>query len=124
MGYYANSFEGNITIPSANLGDALNAIAEQYTAYNNDPLWGTHGKLEIPTDLEAELEIAGFEFMSDTDDLVIYSYNSKWRMYTEALLRALMSVATPDSAMAFRGEDGEMWRFTKDGVQNATIVWS
>jgi hypothetical protein len=80
--------------------------------------------LEIPTDLEAELEIAGFEFMSDTDDLVIYSYNSKWRMYTEALLRALMSVATPDSAMAFRGEDGEMWRFTKDGVQNATIVWS
>ena len=134
MGYYATSFDGNITIPYENLGDLLNAVVKEYTAYNNDPLWGTHGQLTIPADTDAlynELANAGFEYEDDgvlidgsTEYLVISSYDGKWRMWNEALLRALMSVATPDSTMAFRGEDGEMWRFTTNGVQNATIIWS
>lgn len=133
MGYYAVSIEGNINIPYAKLSDLLNAVSEQYAEYNNDPLWGRSGELDAPksgSSLLVELDTAGFDFENDgvLDDgspeyLTLTSFDGKWRTWVEYLLRALMSVATPDSAMAFRGEDGEMWRFTKDGVQNATIVW-
>ena len=130
MGYYANSFDGNINIPHTRLSDLLNAVAEQYTAYNNDEMWGTY-KLDIPTtveELEKELDLMGFEFEYDgvlPDDkyLTICSFDAKWRTEKECLLRALMSVATSDSSMSFRGEDGEMWRFTPQGIQNAKIEW-
>jgi hypothetical protein len=125
MGYYATSIEGNINIPYAQLSDLLTAIAEQYTAYNTSS-WGSHGELAIPTDLSgllSDLDSAGFDYEDDTEFLCLVTFDGKWRIWVEYLLRALMSVATPDSGMSFRGEDGEMWRFTQQGVQNAKIEW-
>ena len=125
MGYYALQIDGNITIPADKRGDTLNAIVEAYTAHNaSESKWYD---LDIPTDLEAELERTGFDFMYDSDELVITTFDSKWHGYLEnSLIPALLKYATPDSAMAFRGEDGEMWRFAKgaDKIQSATIIWS
>ena len=123
MGYYATSIDGNITIPADKRDDTLNAIVEAYTAYNaSESKWYD---LDIPTDLESALTNAGFDFMDDNDELVVYIFDSKWHSYLEnQLIPALLKYATPDSAMAFRGEDGALWRFTRDGIQNATIVWS
>lgn len=122
MGYYANSIEGNITILAESREAVLADLIKSYEEYNNDSIkWGS---VELPTDLEATLTQRGFDFMDDNDELVVYTFDSKWHIITEVTLHALLRHATPDSAMAFRGEDGEMWRFTKDGVQNATIVWA
>jgi hypothetical protein len=125
MGYYALSTEGNITIRKSEQTETLNAIVEAYTAHNaNESKWYD---LDIPTDLEAELERAGFDFMYDSDELVIHSFDSKWHGYLEnSLIPALLAHATDDSAMAFRGEDGELWRFVKGvvGTQKATILWA
>lgn len=123
MGYYAISIDGNITIPADKRDDTLNAIIGAYTAYN-----ASESKLydlDIPTDLESALTSAGFDFMDDNDELVVYIFDSKWHGYLEnQLIPALLRHATTDSAMAFRGEDGALWRFTRDGIQNATILWS
>lgn len=125
MGYYALQIDGNITIPADKRDDTLNAIVEAYTAYNaNESKWYD---LDIPTDLEAELERAGFDFMDDNDELVIHSFDSKWHGYLEnELIPALLTYATDDSAMAFRGEDGALWRFVKGATkpQSATIIWA
>jgi len=125
MGYYAVQHDGNITIPKSEQTETLNAIVEAYTAHNaSESKWY---ELDIPTDLETELERAGFDFMYDSDELVICAFDSKWHGYLEnALIPALLAHATEDSAMSFRGEDGEMWRFAKGvvGTQKATILWS
>lgn len=125
MGYYALQIDGNITIPADKRDDTLNAIVEAYRKQNaSEHKWY---ELEIPTDLEAELERAGFDFMYDSDELVIYSFDSKWHGYLEnELIPALLTYATDDSAMAFRGEDGALWRFAKGviGTQSATIIWA
>ena len=99
-------------------------LIKSYEEYNNDSIkWGS---VELPTDLEATLTQRGFDFMDDNDELVVYTFDSKWHIITEVTLHALLRHATPDSAMAFRGEDGEMWRFAKGvvGTQKATILWA
>jgi hypothetical protein len=125
MGYYAISTEGNITIPASELSETLNTIVEAYTAHNaSQSKWFDLG---IPTSLEAELTNAGFDFMYDSDEFVVTTFDGKWHGYLEnSLIPALLAHATEDSAMAFRGEDGAMWRFAKGvvGVQTATILWS
>ena len=125
MGYYALSIEGNITIPASELPETLNTIVEAYKAHNaSADKWYD---LDIPTDLETALTQAGFDFMYDSDELVVTTFDSKWHGYLENfLIPALLVHATEDSAMAFRGEDGAMWRFVKGvvGTQSATILWS
>ena len=125
MGYYAIAVEGNITIPASELNETLNTVIEAFTAHNaSTDKWFT---LDIPTSLEAVLEYAGFDFMYDSDELVITTFDSKWHGYLEtALIPALLAHATEDSAMAFRGEDGALWRFVKGviGTQSATILWA
>jgi hypothetical protein len=125
MGYYATSTEGNINIPYAQVSDLLTAIAEQYTAYKTSPWWNGE-TLDAPLHIDGlflELDSAGFDYEDDKEYLCLITFDGKWRMWVEYLLRALMSVATSDSSMSFRGEDGEMWRFTQQGVQNAKIEW-
>jgi len=125
MGYYAISIEGNITIPARELPETLNTVIEAYKAYNaSADKWYD---LDIPTDLESALTNAGFDFMYDSDEFVIYTFDSKWHGYLEnVLIPALLAHATEDSAMAFRGEDGALWRFVKGvvGTQSATILWA
>jgi len=125
MGYYAVHHDGNITIPKSEQTETLNAIVEAYTAHNaNESKWYD---LDIPTDLETALTEAGFDFIYDNDELVICAFDSKWHGYLEnSLIPALLAHATEDSAMSFRGEDGEMWRFAKGvvGTQTATILWA
>ena len=125
MGYYAVHHDGNITIPKSEQNETLNAIVEAYTAHNaSESKWYD---LAIPTDLESALTEAGFDFIYDNDELVVCVFDSKWHGYLEnSLIPALLAHATEDSAMSFRGEDGEMWRFAKGvvGTQKATILWS
>jgi hypothetical protein len=125
MGYYAISIEGNITIPASELNETLNTVIEAYKAYNaSADKWYD---LDIPTDLESTITNAGFDFMYDSDEFVIYTFDSKWHGYLEnVLIPALLAHATEDSAMAFRGEDGALWRFVKGvvGTQSATILWA
>jgi hypothetical protein len=125
MGYYAIQIDGNITIPADKWDDTLNAIVEAYKAHNESAdKWFDLG---VPTDLESALTDAGFDFMYDSDELVVTTFDSKWHGYLEnQLIPALLKYATPDSAMAFRGEDGALWRFVKGvvGTQSATILWS
>jgi hypothetical protein len=122
MGYYAVHHEGNIIIPTDQKEAVLADLAKTYEEHNNSEMamWS----VDIPTDLEQEVLARGFDFMYDSDEFVLNAFDSKWHTITEVFLHTILRHAIGDSAMSFRGEDGEMWRFTKDGVQNATIVWA
>jgi hypothetical protein len=119
MGYYANSTEGEITILAENFDKALEAIVEAYTKLNEKSNWG---QMPIPKTLEEAIE-DDFEYDLNDTNLTIPCFDGKWTSYIEPLFEALLSVATPDSAMSFRGEDGEMWRMTPTGTQTAKIIW-
>lgn len=122
MGYYAVHHEGEISIPLDKRDEVLAEIARAYEEYNNSerPSW----QVDIPTDLEHEISERGFDYYLDTDEIVINAFDSKWHSITDVFLNAILKYADGDTAaMSFRGEDGAMWRFTRDGVQNATIVW-
>ena len=122
MGYYANSTEGEITILAENFDKALVAIGEAYTKLNEKYNWG---QMPIPKTLDEALkdEFEDYDYDLNDTNLTIGSFDGKWTIYIEPLLEALLSVATPDSAMAFRGEDGELWRMTPAGTQTAKIIW-
>lgn len=120
MGYWANSIEGSITIPDDKKAEALEAVVKVFTRNNEVATWDKWG---IPTDLNHALAEHNFEFQQVDEGLNIYSFDGKWRLEVERLVEAILTVATPDSSLAFRGEDGEMWRHTPSGTQSATIVW-
>lgn len=122
MGYFANSIEGSITIPDNKKAEALGEIVKAFERHNSGA-GATWDKWDIPTELEDALAENNFEFQQVDEGLNIYSFDGKWRLEIERLLDAILKVATPDSALAFRGEDGEMWRHTPSGTQNATIIW-
>jgi len=124
MGYYAVHHDGNITIPANKRDEVLADLAKSYEEHNNSKmaLWSVN----IPTSLEDEISGRGFDFMYDNDEIVIHVFDAKWHTITEVFLEVILRHATDDSAMSFRGEDGELWRFTKGvvGAQSATIIWS
>ena len=120
MGYYANSTEGEITILAENFDKALEAIVEAYTKLNEKSNWG---QMPMPKTLEEALDDDFEDYDLNDTNLTIGSFDGKWTSYIEPLFEALLSVATPDSAMAFRGEDGEIWRMTPTGTQTAKIIW-
>lgn len=121
MGYYAVHHEGEIFIPFDKESDILAELTRVYEEHNASPmaLW----TIDIPTDLEKELTDRGFDYYIDTDQIVVNVFDAKWHSITDVFLHAVLKYAEDGSAMSFRGEDGAMWRFTRDGVQNATIVW-
>ncbi len=121
MGYYALHHEGEISIPLDKRDEVLAELARAYEEYNASEraLW----QVDIPTDLEAEIIGLGFDYLADSDEIIIIAFDAKWHSITEVFLHAVLKHGVGDSAMSFRGEDGAMWRFTRDGVQNATIVW-
>lgn len=126
MGYYALHHEGEISIPLDKQDEILAELATAYEEHNASrmALW----TIDIPTDLEQEIIDRGFDFMIDADQIVINAFDSKWHSITDVFLHTILKFTNADpnsdtSAMSFRGEDGAMWRFTRDGVQNATIVW-
>lgn len=124
MGYYATSIEGTIEIPITERYEVLNTIREAYAKENERSPWAD---LKVEGTLEQELEAWGFEWSSDTDEFIsIDIFDGKWRTGLDEFITALLIHATEGSAMAFRGEDGEMWRFAKGvlGTQSATILWS
>ncbi len=122
MGYWANSIEGSITIPNDKKDDALAEIVKVFERHNSST-GADWDRYEIPTNLEDALAENNFEFTQVDEGLNIYSWEGKWRLELERLIDAVLKVATPESSLAFRGEDGEMWRHTPSGTQNATIVW-
>jgi len=121
MGYYALHHEGEISIPLDKRDEVLAELAKAYEEHNSSPmaLW----TIDIPTDLEQEIIDRGFDYVIDADEIVVNVFDSKWHSITDVFLNAVLKHAKDGSAMSFRGEDGAMWRFTRDGVQNATIVW-
>lgn len=127
MGYYGNSIDGNIILPADKLDEVLASVIKSYKAWNEDEAtsWGKIDESNFPTDLESELEMAGFDFERDGEnEFVILSWGGKWRMYIGALLNGLTDHAIGDSRMAFVGEDGALWRWTPErGLQDAKISW-
>ena len=121
MGYYATAFEGIINIPQENNGKATEAITTAITELNKvrPNYW------QEPTrgSVEEYLTDSSFEFsQEDNGDILVYGFDAKWREH-ETLLNALADLVTPNSRMAFRGEDGEMWLWTPRGVFAGKVCW-
>lgn len=128
MGYYATSIEGTISIPITERYEVLNTIREAYAKVNEQY---SFANCEVAGTLEQELEAWGFEWSLDGENegdqfISVDLFDGKWRTGLDEFITALLIHATEESAMGFRGEDGEMWRFAKGvvGIQTATIVWS
>ena len=114
MGYYAGAYQydnSTIKIPGANIPGALKALDAL-------PYLGGCGTVK-----EA-CEDVGFD-VDSTDDggLELISFDSKY-IGVEELLVVLKPYVTADSAFAFLGEDGAIWRWTPSGVEYATITWN
>ena len=124
MGYYANSIDGAITIPKSELGEVMDTLREAYAKLAERDRYAP----ELADNLTVidELNSWGFDYDYDTSDhLEISSFDGKWRTGLDEFITALLVHATEGSAMAFRGEDGEMWRFAKgvEGVQSGVVLW-
>ena len=114
MGYYASAYQYDnpvITIPGANIPGALKALDAL-------PYLGGCG-----TVAEA-CEDVGFDVDSNDDGgISLIGFDNKY-VGVEELLDVLKPYVTPDSAFAFLGEDGAIWRWTPSGTQYATITWN
>lgn len=122
MGYYALAFEGEIVVPKSNIKKAGKAIRKAFVELNKTrpEVW----KEPIFDDLTEALDWHCFEYstINDSGDIHIYGFDAKWREQ-ETLLQALTNFVTPESEMAFRGEDGEMWKWTPGRIWVAKIGW-
>lgn len=121
MGYYAQSFEGIINIPAERQEVALAAVNLKFAEVNTK--YPPYYQLPIYAELVDALNDQQFEFAyDDNGDYLVYNFDAKWRDQ-EHFLNALGMFVTETSEMAFRGEDGEMWKWTPQGVKSAQITW-
>ena len=115
MGYYASAYQYDnsvITIPGANILGALDAL---------DALPYLGGCVTVAE----SCQYVGFDTDTDfeTGTVSLIGFDNKY-VGVEELLDVLKAYVTPDSAFAFLGEDGAIWRWTPSGIQYATITWN
>jgi hypothetical protein len=140
MGYYVKIKESTFRIPAANLDAAL----VELKALNHKPDVEKHGGhfnkdgakdvrwfSWMPEDYDKHVKTAeevfvllGFECEQDpaTGDLLITDYDNKTGQ-EELFLDAVKNLVNPDSFITWMGEEGEMWRWTPEGVWEPVISW-
>lgn len=141
MGYYINLTDSNANIPAENLDEALTrlkALNHKPGVHKNGGRWPKTGSpLDdwfswMPADYDQTVEsvedvfkLLGFECESNPDDgLTIYGYDSKIGQ-EQLFIDEVADLFTDGSYMVWRGEDSEIWRWSKEhGVQHGTTIFA
>lgn len=119
MGYYARSTEADFLIPA----DKMDAALAEYKEWENlfpekwrRCFYNEHDNLtEVFEDL-------GFDVAEEDGGLRVYSFDNKWRDQNIAL-DVFKYFVDENAYISFVGEEGELWRWTPEGVKNAVISW-
>jgi len=138
MGYYINIQESNFVIPAHHLDKAL----ERFKALNHDPnaikgggRWSSGEENEkwfswMPSDYDQTvssaqevLELLGFDCMIQEDGgLNVHGYDSK--IGDEAqFINAIRDLVDVSCYIIWRGEDGEFWKWTPQGVLEGRMTF-
>lgn len=120
MGYYATLRDTDFRIPADKLEEAnafVNTVLEENPHIQREHFW------QAIDGVEHALRDLGFETDTDTDNgLTVIGFSNKWRRQDE-FLDLLKGFVATDTYIDFVGEDGEMWRWTTNGVKSAIITW-
>jgi hypothetical protein len=125
MGYYANAIEGYITLPKDKQDAALKSVVETLTTVSEGrgSFFSSIDNYSSAEWIGEVLNEEGFEFsQEDNGDLIIISFDAKWREQ-EHVLNALAEYATETSYMGFIGEDYALWKWTPNGIVEGKITW-
>ena len=136
MGYYVDLVEADFTIPESE--EVLAALREMPIKYMSLMRggsstqswfsWMNNEDIENAPTAQSIFESLGFECSSRGDktfDLI--RYNNKTGQ-EDLFLAVVAPFVTEDAYTEWRGEDGELWRYTVKGkkltVQSSTIAWN
>jgi hypothetical protein len=125
MGYYVEMSEADFTIPERE--DVLNALREMPVKYKSLQRGGTHfawmsnEEIENAESVQAIFESLGFDCNDyGNKTFGLYSYNDKTGQ-EDLFLAVVAPFVEKDSYTQWRGEDGEVWRFTVDYKGRLTV---
>lgn len=133
MGYYVNIQESEFLIPTDNLDKAL----ERFKALNHDPNAHKNGGSSsgekwfswMPTDYDKHVTTAeevlillGFDTFADEKGVHIHGYDSKIGDEGQ-FLNAIRDLVDVSCYIIWRGEDGEFWKWTPQGVLEGRITF-
>lgn len=122
MGYYADVVGSNFVIPSSKIEEA-NRIAVDLVAQRKDASY-----VWYPSETDGVLDLLlnlGFEVYATTEEVSIVSYSDKYNEeFDEYLFPAFVSVLDGEPYVEWRGEDGELWKWTPDGQVPGEVVYS
>jgi hypothetical protein len=140
MGYYVDLVEADFIIPETEeVLEALRAMPKKYKAVQRGGSsngekwfsWMNDTEIESAESVQSVFEMLGFECEKDKygvpNTFSLESYNSKTGQ--EDLFLAVVAQFMPeDSYTEWRGEDGEIWRYTvrskKLMVQSSRVEWN
>lgn len=125
MGYYVETMEVDFFIPEDKIEQAFDAVIRarhEITVEDryNPWLW-TLGDYPV-SDLRELLNELGFGIEEEFGGIRVVNFDAKWRTQ-DWFLDKLKDYVDKTSFIEFRGEDGEMWKWTPLGVLTAEIIW-
>jgi hypothetical protein len=140
MGYYVSLTESDFIIPETD--EVLQALKEMPTKYyavmrggssNGEKWfsWMNNEEIENAESAQSIFEALGFDCEKDKygakGTFSLESYDSKTGQ-EDLFLAVVAPFVAEDSFTEWRGEDGEIWRYTVSGkkltVQSSTIAWN
>lgn len=125
MGYYAETMDVDFFIPEDKIEEAfdriLNARRKISVGDRYNPWVVSIGDYPV-NDLRELLNELGFGIEEEFGGIRIVNFDAKWRTQ-DWFLDNLREFVDKSCFIEFRGEDGEMWKWTPFGTQQAMIVW-
>jgi uncharacterized protein YukE len=144
MGYYTQITDADFLIPKANEATALAALkalnGPEYNSQKQGGAWGagSEGKTEawyswMTADYDQHVkscadvfEQLGFEVEQTAEGMRLTGYDNKTGQ-EDLFLNAVAPFVAADSFLAWRGEDGTLYRFEFDGTKmiemEARVSW-
>lgn len=125
MGYYVETMDVDFFIPEDKVEQAFNAVLEARDGLSvedryNPWLW-TVGDYHI-SDMRELLNHIGFSTEEEFGGVRVINFDSKWHKQ-EWFLDVLRNYVDTSCFIEFRGEDGDMFKWTPRGVLKAEIIW-
>jgi hypothetical protein len=132
MGYYTTITDADFLIPTANEAAALAALKAlndpEYNEQKQGGSWGAEGKTKawyswMTADYDQHVkscadvfEQLGFEVEQTAEGMRLTGYDNKTGQ-EDLFLNAVAPYVAADSFLAWRGEDGTLYRFEFDGTK-------
>jgi hypothetical protein len=137
VGYYVSLVEADFTIPESE--EVLAALKEMPKKYyslmrggsSNGERWFSwmnNEEIESAPSAQHVFEALGFECVDEGNNTFSLSSYSNKTGQEDLFLAVVAPFVTEDSYTEWRGEDGELWRYTVKGkkltVQSSSVSWN